>query len=189
MRYSIACFIKNFINNIKFLIKYDLKTVKYEMYISSYENVLYAINDSKNKNKLPLLNILSFQETVELLLKEPKSFCRFGDGEFELINGKSISFQKYDKRLGTALQSILESKNKELYIGINDYFHINSGLNMFNKKFYFDKAPAYRKMLLQYCDRKNLYINAGFNQTYILLEKFNYEEYYKKLKIYLKIEN
>lgn len=59
---------------------------------------------------------LSAEETVNYILKERKSFIRFGDGEFDILEGKGIHYQKFNKRLGGMLERIVKEyiKNREV---------------------------------------------------------------------------
>lgn len=50
---------------------------------------------------------LSAEETVHCILKERKSFIRFGDGEFDIMEGKGIHYQKFNKRLARRLEKIV----------------------------------------------------------------------------------
>lgn len=55
-------------------------------------------------------------------LIDGKSIARFGDGEFDLINGVKEGFQRPDKRLGILLKEVLDSQNENLLVGIPDIF-------------------------------------------------------------------
>lgn len=51
---------------------------------------------------------LSSKETVDYILKERKSFIRYGDGEFDIMEGKAIRYQKFDKKLAAQLEKIVK---------------------------------------------------------------------------------
>lgn len=55
-------------------------------------------------------------------LIDGKSIARFGDGEFDIINGAKEGFQRPDKKLGLMLRDVLNSNNGNLLIGIPDIF-------------------------------------------------------------------
>jgi hypothetical protein len=65
------------------------------------------------------LNILSEEETLDEIIKKNKSISRFGDGEFNLIFGEEIGFQKVNKTLIKKLREVLKKKRRSLLIGIN----------------------------------------------------------------------
>lgn len=170
--------IKTLLKNIRFLCKKNLNNLSYETLLKVEEMIEYG--ELTCANNIP--NILDYSETLDLLLKEPKSFCRIGDGEINIIVGQSIPFQKYDKRLADYLKKIIEYDINECYVGINyNYFHSIKNLNDFNKRFYLLNITKYRKYLLEHCDMKKTYISAAFNQVYMIFESFDYEQHYKKM--------
>lgn len=67
----------------------------------------------------PKYNILSFQETVNEIIKNKKSISRFGDGEFNLIiKDKGITFQKLDDKISERLYEVLNSELPNLLVAI-----------------------------------------------------------------------
>lgn len=163
--------------------KYDLN--KQEKYNSS---ALMELNEEFYRYKVlrsdeERLDVLGHKETVELLLQKPKSFCRFGDGEIDIISGKSIPFQKYDKNLAEILLRILSIQIENLYVGINyNYFYDINKLNNLSKGFYLVNSKKYRDFLLKYCNRERKYISAGFNQLYAMYSDYDYAQYYGSIK-------
>lgn len=163
--------------------KFDLAEREVDILEQTKDICRYEVLDANINNNDYMLDVLDYDDTVELLSKYPKSFCRFGDGEIELIEGRKIPFQKYDKRLADMLLEILTTNNDNCYVGINyNYFHSTDKLNRLNKKFYLTQVKKYREFLLKYCNRRRKYIAAGFNQLYAFYEHYDYKTYYKKLK-------
>ena len=64
------------------------------------------------------LHIESEENTLSEILKHNKSIARYGDGEFGIIIGNSISFQRHTKELAKRLLQILNSHEKNLLVGI-----------------------------------------------------------------------
>lgn len=129
------------------------------------------------------LQVLDYEKTISLLLEKPQSFCRIGDGEIDLIQGRSISFQEYDINLAEILKEILKIKCENLYVGINyNYFHSSKMLNDYNRKFYLTSVKPYRDFLNENCCKDRTYIAAGFNQLYMVLDDFDYKEHFERLK-------
>lgn len=64
---------------------------------------------AEDKNKIPFLpiKVKSMDETLDFILENPCSVIRFGDGEFILIKGNWIVYQKRDPKLAAELESIL----------------------------------------------------------------------------------
>ena len=110
----------NFFNNFRYLFRYNLKEIfkcsveklSDELLI---EEVLYEIPDSNVFRP----QIETHDKTVETLVTTSNNIVRFGDGEVAIINGKNISFQKYDTNLASKLKEILIKDQANLLVGIN----------------------------------------------------------------------
>lgn len=87
---------------LKIFLKYVINYIKY-----------------KNINRKIKINVFGTEETL-CQLEKNGSIIRFGDGEFQLINGQGIEFQKYDEQLAERLQEILQCvhSGKEQMISI-----------------------------------------------------------------------
>jgi glycosyltransferase family protein len=101
------------------------------------------------------------------------SISRFGDGEFQLINGKGIHFQDWNKELCDKLSKILKEENPDkLLIGIPPFYGKNVNRNLNN-----DSVIKYWKKYM----RKNLFIKEFLNkETYYSsfisrIESFDYD--------------
>ncbi len=183
MKYSLLRLIKNLL----FLMKSDLSLNEDLFNGNSYDYIKsicrYEVMDTDISQEQYMLNIYDYEETVKLLLENPKSFCRLGDGEIDLIEGRDIPFQKYDEKLAKILIDILEDDSDDFYVGINyNYFHSLERLNDTNRKFYLRKASYYRRFLLKFCNRNRKYIAAAFNQLYAFFDDYDYHNYYENIK-------
>ena len=102
------------------------------------------------------LKVSSDEETLSEIINNNKSIARYGDGEFRLIFGYDIGFQKYNKTLSHKLLEILNSNDKNLLIGINiitNYEYIERYTNS-SKNFY-----------LQWIEYNKLKIGKILNKT------------------------
>ncbi len=72
--------------------------------------------------KTNCLEVYSIDETISKILNYNSSVIRFGDGEMEIIKGKSIGFQKYDVELANKLKDIMATNYDNLMICIPDVF-------------------------------------------------------------------
>lgn len=103
--------LRNFRKNISYLFRHKLedkeKELKYFAADIAEDTYLYKIKNDNNFGKEKYLKVCSKEETVEMLLNNPKSFCRFGDGEVLIMMGNDIAFQKYDKSLADSLKKLL----------------------------------------------------------------------------------
>jgi hypothetical protein len=67
---------------------------------------------------LKSIKIMSKETTIKELLENKKSIARFGDGEFKIIFGRNIWFQRYNETLKKRLLDILKSNKSNLLVGI-----------------------------------------------------------------------
>lgn len=171
--------IKTLLKNLKYMMKNDLSEKKFELQKNIYDNIPYEMSDYRYDT----LNVLNYGKTIDLLLQNPKSFVRFGDGEMDIIEGKSIPFQRYESRLALMLKRILACSDDDIYVGINyHYFNSTAIMNDFSRQFCFDNVKRLRDRMLKYCNRDRIYIAAGFNQLYMMYSEYNFEDYYRKIK-------
>lgn len=95
---------------------------------------------------------------------ESSSVSRFGDGEFNIIMGKSLGFQKYDSLLAQRLLDVLQSDNSNLKVAIPDVFG--------SLKEYRDKPAAFwraylgvnRGKIISMLDLKRTYYNTNMTR-------------------------
>ena len=91
-------------------------------------NKLYEFDKTK---KYP--EVKSINETIDKLLNSNCSIVRFGDGEFNLSLGRSISFQTKNRELSRELQKILKSKNQsEILVAISPFTPKIFGLRIYS---------------------------------------------------------
>ena len=106
MKYSLSRFIKN----LKFLMKYNLNAehdkLKLDILKSVEDIYYYEVLDKEKEKHRYMLDVLNYDKTIDLLLNQPKSFCRFGDGEIEIMMGNNIPFQKYNEELKNIMLKI-----------------------------------------------------------------------------------
>ena len=146
-------------NNLKYLIKYDLLDEKYRIKDETIEDCIYEFDELNST--LPRLTVLNETETVKLLLAEPKSFSRYGDGEVNLMKGESSAFQEYDTELARKMKEILVRKRDNLYVGLNSsYFQSPTKYSDRNRKFYRLYGTEFRRYFSEICDPDNTYLDA-----------------------------
>lgn len=93
---------------------------KFEAWAS---NIEYEIADKIRKNKYCFPLLADDEELVDKITNEHCSFIRFGDGEFEIMQGKERPpFQRVELDLPQRLKSVLATSDKNILIGIaNNY--------------------------------------------------------------------
>ncbi|ORX42258.1 DUF1792-domain-containing protein [Piromyces finnis] len=142
-------------------------------------------NDCPVEKLLNKIKILSSDETLNEIINKNKSIGRFGDGEFNIINGRNCSFQKYNKILQKKLKKVLQSNDKNFLIGISDSInqkYLNKLTNEFRSIFKgFISKNKY--LLLSLLHKDKLYYSANISRFYIYYRDKSYSRnYVKKLK-------
>ena len=108
---------------------------------------------------------LSDEETVRWLLENKKSFIRYGDGEFDIIEGKSIHYQIYDRELAFLLNEIImeyinTSQECSYLIGMpRDYIN-RSGCFMLRSRLLMSCWSHARYIFIKKYDKQVKYGNA-----------------------------
>lgn len=141
--------------------------------IPPYFNAIY-------KDRKTVYHPLSFyddEETVNLIVNEHKSLCRFGDGELAWMCGANLdSFQKSSPKLAKALLDAYESTDEKLLIGlpigIQDSRKCKLAVKMHWRVI---KADFYKK-LNELPKIERIYANASITRPYIDYKDRKYSE-------------
>ena len=129
------------------------------------------------------LKIFSDKETLNQIIKYKKSISRFGDGEFRLILGKNIRFQKSNKILSNKLFEVLNSNDKDFLIGINIPYRILNKLTNHEIKFWTKYFKRYRFKIINLLNIKKKYYSATITRFYYRYkDKSNASNFIKQLK-------
>lgn len=145
------------------------------------------ITQNKNNENQPLFDIevKDISESLDLISNEHKSVVRFGDGEFDLINGKSIPYQKYDENLSKHLKQIALNGNYDnTMVCLPDVFKNLDRYGHYAKNFYevsfFPDNDAILKDIEQ---TGNWYGSTFISRPYIdLVDKSKSKNYFDKWK-------
>lgn len=127
-------------------------------------------------------NILSDTETIDKIVFNKTSIARFGDGEFDLIRGKGLKFQRYNRELSNKLSNILYSNDNKCLICIPDFFHKTKKMTQNSKDFaratYIENSSILSKL-----DSNKEYGNSNISRFYIIYKKrFRDNKHPDKLK-------
>lgn len=178
--------IKRFFLNIYYLGKYSLDQVQFEQAYTLKDEVLEecAMELEDYRRRLVRLQILDAQQTIRMLMEQPKSFTRFGDGEIHIMQGMDQPFQKYDPELAEKMHEILAKKRDDVYVGLNHaYWESPADFAERNRKFYRVNSTRYRRFFTEHCDRSNVYLDAAcFGAYYRFDDKYDYEAHYSRIK-------
>ena len=154
-------------------------------YIQFYHNFNKKCTTCPRKVIFNGLKILSSEDTLDEIIKKNRSISRFGDGEFELIFGKGIAFQKANKIISKKLKEVLKSKKKGFLIGINipyDDIELNKYINK-TKKYFINWIERRKLNLFTLIDLNRIYYSSYITRFYFeIKDKSKVPNYIKKLK-------
>lgn len=131
------------------------------------------------------IQVLNATETINYIKSNEKiSVIRFGDGEFDLIRGKSIPYQDYVPALSHRMKKIiLRGTNKNELVCLPDVFKDLNRYTKTCKSFFFDYFYQNRKILKEISKRNNIYGSTFISRPYIdLKDKSGSDEYFRLLK-------
>lgn len=155
--------LKTFFNNLRYLGRYNIKTMNNRQGLSDNELIEQAVYESQSyKVKRP--RILKVSESIKYLIESKNSLARFGDGEAMIMNGESIPFQEHDYKLSARLKEILKNNQEGLSVGLNDYYYVVP--NLIGEKSNLIKShhriaiSRQREIINEYVDFSSTYLEA-----------------------------
>ncbi|WP_018590328.1 SP_1767 family glycosyltransferase [Terrisporobacter glycolicus] len=127
-------------------------------------------------------NIISNQDTINILNENKYSLSRFGDGEFNIIWGNDIGFQCYNESLANRLKYILKKHNKKILIGIPDSFENLDKFEDEPKKFWEDYMATNKNKIIKLLNMEKMYCDSFITRFY-LPYKYKYKSSERILQI------
>lgn len=103
---------QQFINIYNFL--YD-KKIDFRIYLKWKK-------DLKNQKKYGLPDIMTIDDTLDTIICDRVSICRYGDGEFKIMDGDSILFQDGDSNLSERLKEVAKSDLDNILVCLPSFF-------------------------------------------------------------------
>ncbi len=120
------------------------------------------------KNYFKDLTIISDEELIKSIIVDKKSLCRFGDGEFRIMEDiPSNFFQENSRDLGNKLKEVITSDNKDIIIGLPLPMKSLDNYNLKAKLFWMSHLYTNRKEWKKYLDINKIYGNASITRPYI----------------------
>ncbi|HMN33646.1 MAG TPA: GT-D fold domain-containing glycosyltransferase [Chitinophagaceae bacterium] len=116
----------------------------------------------------PLPKVESIPETIDKILEDKCSICRFGDGELLYVSEKrSLPFQKQDDRLRNYFIKILKSNHPRILIGLPVGFHSLKNLKRETQITWRAVISWTYPGIYKYLDHQKQYYNASMTRLYI----------------------
>lgn len=115
----------------------------FEQQIYSSKSPERMVEDIKNlvsgtfKARRPAIIVRDIDQTLDYVIENKSSIIRFGDGEMDLMLGKSIPYQVYDENLASQLKEIISfQSDKKLVIGLPNVFSERSNFTSASEAFW-----------------------------------------------------
>lgn len=129
---------------------------------------LYSFKFNLIKKDFKAIKFYSINETFEMIKNEKKSLCRYGDGEISWIYGDSKGHfgQENSVELSNRLRSIFTCENKDIMIGIPDFF---GSLDHYTKKHKESRnahLAKYHKRWMELIETNKTYADALITRVY-----------------------
>lgn len=137
----------------------------------SLDNIRYTIINRGTLTWSNKIHVLSFKDTVDKLIKTNCSIIRYGDGEFNLIDGKSIGFQNENTNLSSQLKEILKINSNNLMIAIPNVFGSLTWLDIRSARFWQHHREINKKIYFANLSENQVYGNAHVFRPYIVSSK------------------
>ena len=130
------------------------------------------------QEKLGLPKIMSVDNTLDIILSNDISICRYGDGEFKLMDGESIQFQQENELMSKRLIEVIKSNDPSVLVCIPTFLdRINiekPDLASKAEKIRYKQATRYmnniiaekREKWYSYFDMNRLYGNSLVSRFY-----------------------
>jgi glycosyltransferase family protein len=156
------------------IFKYPRKAFKY--FLSAIYPLVIKI--------YPLPKVRSIPDTIDKIIKDKCSICRFGDGELLYVSEqRSLPFQKQEKRLREYFINILKSNHSNILVGLP--IGLQSLVNL-----KFDAKVTWRAIiswtypgLFKYLDYQKQYYNASMTRLYIEYKDTSHTDtWFKKVR-------
>lgn len=127
--------------------------------------------------------IADMSVTLDELINTNKSICRYGDGEFDLIFGKDLPFQKYSENLSKRLHEILISNDEQVMVAIPDRFGSLDEFVGFESSFWRKYMVYNREKVYHTLNMNKKYYDTSVSRSYIALkDKSGCKKYFEDFK-------
>ena len=154
----------------------DIKMKKIKILIYKLWNKVYCWCHKKPK-------VVGTDDTLDKLIKDNCSISRFGDGEFSLILGGSIAFQRYDKVLEEKLREVLESESERHLVGIPNVFGNLAEFSEESRKWWENYLLGNRKKIYSILPKNKIFYDAQITRIYInRKDKSHSRDRFEKIK-------
>lgn len=132
------------------------------------------------------IRVHSTAETLGTIHEKRCAISRFGDGEFDLIYGNGLKFQKYDPRLAEKMKTILRQASEQdtCKVAVPYALHSFAGLTCNSKKFWSYYSFENRERIHRLLDPSYTYYDAQITRIYVNRKnKMDSQAYFQQWKM------
>ena len=150
-----------------------------ERMVEDIENLIYGTFQART----PAIIVKDIDQTLDYIIENQSSIIRFGDGEMDLMLGKSIPYQVYDENLASQLKEIISLQSDEkLVIGLPNVFSDRSNFTPAAEAFWKGHLEHHLKDYVELA-RANWYGTTFVSRPYIdYMDKSQSFSQFEKLK-------
>ena len=160
-----------------------MKKILIDLYLKAKDMCDFIKNDFIAQKFMRQLIVHGAEESIELILTQRASMCRYGDGEFSLMQGVNLKFQKYSLELERELKSIINSREKDIVVCIPDVFRELDQYITRAEKYWAKYLHTNRYNIYKLIDRKKEYWDTQITRFYVdYKDKSMMDEKVKKLR-------
>lgn len=111
--------------------------------------------------------IKNTDETICRLVNSNSSISRFGDGEFSILEGRSIAFQSFEKSMQIKMQEILKDNSTNFVVGLPYTLISTDGLKDKPKKYWKEYYRKKKVKILKNLKKDKIYYDSLVTRLYI----------------------
>lgn len=127
--------------------------------------------------------VKNIEETLRVIIANNPSVSRYGDGEIDIMVGKDIPFQKYDKRLAEKMQVILQTEEDDFLVCLQDIFDDYSYFTERDQKYFDNYVRNTRHLWYKRLKPQKTYYCSQITRPYLgLKDKSKSPLYFSLLK-------
>lgn len=131
----------------------------------------------------PMPRIKSIEETIKETIERKCSVSRYGDGELDIMAGRSIPFQTYNVELAEKMKYILHVEDNNFLVCLPIAFDRSCNLTPKAKKYWKDNIRRNIKIWQMLLKKGKIYYNTSMTRPYIdFLDKKKANETFELIK-------
>ena len=129
--------------------------------------------------------VASIDETLDILIHNRCSICRFGDGDFQtMIEKLDLPYQKYDPKLGIRMLEVIKSERSDILVGLHTSYRSTNNLIFDSRTVAKSQYVLHYWKLKKYLKPNKQYYNACISRFYYeYIDKTNCSRWITKLKM------